>query len=99
MLGYDDSFDVFAVHGLGGIVGAILTGIFAVKAIGGTAGALEGNMAQIGTQVYGIVATIVWSAIATAVIIFVLDKTIGVRVDEDAEAEGLDLSQHGERVT
>jgi len=99
LLGYDDSFDVFAVHGLGGIVGAILTGVFAVKAIGGTAGALEGNMAQIGTQVYGIAATIVWSAIATAVIIFVLDKTIGVRVDEDAEAEGLDLSQHGERVT
>ena len=95
-LGYDDSLDVFAVHGLGGITGAILTGVFAVEAIGGTAGALEGNLAQIGTQLYGIAATIVWSAVATAIIIFVIDKTIGIRVDSDAEAEGLDLSQHGE---
>lgn len=97
-LGYDDSLDVFAVHGLGGITGAILTGVFAVEAIGGTPGALEGNIGQIGTQLYGIMATIVWSAIATAIIIFVIDKTIGIRVDSDAEAEGLDLSQHGETV-
>ncbi len=97
-LGYDDSLDVFAVHGLGGITGAILTGVFAVEAIGGTAGALEGNVAQIGTQLYGIVATIVWSAVASAVILFVVDKTIGLRVDSDAEAEGLDLSQHGEMI-
>ncbi len=97
-LGYDDSLDVFAVHGLGGITGAILTGVFAVEAIGGTAGALEGNISQIGTQLYGIAATIIWSAVATAIIIFVIDKTIGIRVDSDAEAEGLDLSQHGEMV-
>ena len=97
-LGYDDSLDVFAVHGLGGITGAILTGVFAVEAIGGTAGAIEGNVAQIGTQFYGIIATILWSAIATAVIIFILDKTIGIRVDHDSEAEGLDLSQHGESI-
>ncbi len=95
-LGYDDSLDVFAVHGLGGITGAILTGVFAVEAIGGTAGALEGNVGQIGTQVYGIVATIVWSGVASAVILFVIDKVIGLRVDADAEAEGLDLNQHGE---
>ncbi len=97
-LGYDDSLDVFAVHGLGGITGAILTGVFAVEAIGGTAGALEGNISQIGTQLYGIAATIIWSAVATAIIIFVIDKTIGIRVDSDAETEGLDLSQHGEMV-
>ena len=97
-LGYDDSLDVFAIHGLGGITGAILTGVFAVEAIGGTAGAIEGNIAQIGTQFYGIIATILWSAIATAAIIFILDKTIGIRVDHDSEAEGLDLSQHGESI-
>ena len=97
-LGYDDSLDVFAVEGLGGITGAILTGVFAVEAIGGTAGALEGNIAQIGTQFYGIAATVVWSAVASAVILFVIDKTIGLRVDSEAEAEGLDLSQHGEMI-
>jgi len=95
-LGYDDSFDVFAVHGLGGITGAILTGVFAVEAIGGTAGALEGNIPQIMTQIYGIVATIVWSGVATAIIIFIVDKTIGIRVDADSESEGLDINQHGE---
>ncbi len=95
-LGYDDSLDVFAVHGLGGITGAILTGVFAVEAIGGTAGALEGNVGQIGTQIYGIIATIVWSGVASAAILFVIDKVIGLRVDADAEAEGLDLNQHGE---
>ena len=98
MLGYDDSLDVFAVHGLGGITGAILTGVFAVEAIGGTAGALEGNSAQIVIQLKGIVATILWSGIASAVILFVIDKVIGLRVDADAEAEGLDINQHGERI-
>ncbi len=97
-LKYDDSFDVFAVHGLGGITGAVLTGVFAVEAIGGTAGALEGNISQISTQLYGIAATIIWSAVATAIIIFVVDKTIGIRVDKDSEAEGLDLNQHGEMI-
>ena len=95
-LGYDDSLDVFAVHGLGGIVGALLTGVFAVEAIGGTPGALEGNSGQILIQIEGIIATIVWSGIASAVILFVIDKVIGLRVDKDEEAEGLDLSQHGE---
>ena len=95
-LGYDDSFDVFAIHGLGGITGAVLTGVFAIEAIGGTAGALEGNISQIGIQIYGIFATIVWSAIATAIIILIIDKVIGIRVDHDSESEGLDISQHGE---
>jgi Amt family ammonium transporter len=97
-LGYDDSLDVFAVHGLGGITGAILTGVFAVEAIGGTAGALEGNVGQIWTQIYGILATLIWSGVASAIILFVIDKTIGLRVDQDAEAEGIDLQQHGESV-
>jgi len=95
-LGYDDSLDVFAVHGLGGITGAILTGVFAVEAIGGTPGALEGNVGQIWTQFEGIIATILWSGIASAIILFIIDKVIGLRVDQEQEAEGLDLSQHGE---
>ncbi len=95
-LGYDDSLDVFAVHGLGGIVGATLTGVFAVEAIGGTPGALEGNSGQILIQLEGVIATIVWSGVASAVILFVIDKVIGLRIDKDEEAEGLDLSQHGE---
>ncbi|MAF49712.1 MAG: ammonium transporter [Rhodospirillales bacterium] len=97
-LGYDDSLDVFAVHGLGGITGAILTGVFAIEAIGGTAGALEGNIAQIGTQLWGIAATIIWSGGASAVILFIIDKTLGLRISEEAEAEGIDFSQHGEMV-
>ena len=96
MLGYDDSLDVFAVHGLGGITGAILTGVFAVEAIGGTAGALEGNVEQIIFQIEGIVATIVWCGVASVIILFAIDKIIGLRVDEDAETEGLDINQHGE---
>ena len=95
-LGYDDSLDVFAVHGLGGITGAVLTGLLAVEAIGGTPGALEGNFGQVVIQIKGIVATIVWCGVASAIILFAIDKTIGLRVDDDAEAEGLDLNQHGE---
>ena len=70
--------------------------MFAVEAIGGTPGALEGNVGQIGVQISGIVATILWSGGATAVLLFVIDKIIGIRVDEESESEGLDLSQHGE---
>jgi Amt family ammonium transporter len=97
-LGYDDSLDVFAVHGLGGITGAVLTGVFAVEAIGGTAGALEGNVGQIGTQIYGILATIVYSGIASFVLLKVIDLVIGLRVDSDSEREGLDITLHGESV-
>jgi Amt family ammonium transporter len=97
-LGYDDSLDCFGVHGIGGIVGAVLTGVFAVEAIGGTAGALEGNWGQIAIQIEGIVATIVWSAVATAVILLILKALMGLRVDTEAEVEGLDLAIHGETV-
>ena len=97
-LGYDESLDVFGVHGIGGIVGAILTGVFAVEAIGGTAGLLEGNFAQVWLQVYGVLATIVWCAVATFVILIVLKYTIGIRVPEPVEVEGLDVNLHGEVV-
>jgi Amt family ammonium transporter len=95
-LGYDDSLDVFGVHGVGGIVGAILTGVFAAEAYGGKAGLLEGNFAQVPIQVYGVLATVAWAAIATFVILIVLKFTIGIRVSESAEVEGLDVALHGE---
>jgi len=95
-LGYDDSLDVFGVHGIGGIVGAILTGVFAAEAYGGKPGVLEGNFAQLPIQVYGVLATIVWAAVATFVILLVLKYTIGIRVSESAEVEGLDVALHGE---
>ena len=97
-LGYDDSLDVFGIHGVGGIVGAILTGVFAVEAIGGTKGLLEGNAGQVMIQFWGMVATIVWSAVATFVILKVVDVIVGLRVEESAEIEGLDINLHGEVV-
>ena len=98
-VGYDDSLDVFAVHGLGGITGAILTGVFAVEAIGGTPGALEGNVGQIGSQIYGIIATVVYCAVASLVLLKIIDAVVGLRVDEEQERKGLDIALHGESVT
>ncbi len=97
-LKYDDSLDAFGVHGIGGIVGALLTGVFAVEAIGGTPGLLEGNSGQVWTQFVGIMATVVWCAVATFIILKVIDVVIGLRVDQEAEVTGLDLSLHGESV-
>lgn len=97
-LGYDDSLDAFGVHGIGGIVGAILTGVFAVEAIGGTAGVLEGNIGQLWTQVYGILATVVYSAVGTFIILKVVDVVMGLRVEEEVERDGLDLALHGESI-
>ncbi|MDP6262453.1 MAG: ammonium transporter [Rhodospirillales bacterium] len=97
-LGYDDSLDVFAVHGLGGIAGALLTGVLAVEAIGGTPGLLEGNMQQIGLQAYGIAVTIVYCGVVSFILLKIIDAVIGLRVDDEADSEGLDLQQHGEAV-
>lgn len=97
-LGYDDSLDVFGIHGIGGIVGAVLTGVFAVEAIGGTPGLLEGNAAQVPLQIYGIIATIVWCAVATFIILMVVKAVMGLRVDKSVEIEGLDINLHGEVV-
>lgn len=98
MMGYDDSLDAFGVHGIGGIVGAILTGVFAVKDIGGVAGMLEGNGSQLTTQLIGVGATVVYGFIVTFIILKVLDMVIGLRVSEEEEREGLDVTQHGESV-
>jgi len=97
-LGYDDSLDVFGIHGIGGIVGAILTGVFAVEAIGGTKGMLEGNAGQVWIQIEGILATLIYSAVATFIILKVIDMVIGLRVAKDEEVEGLDINLHGEVV-
>jgi Amt family ammonium transporter len=97
-LGYDDSLDVFGVHCIGGIIGALLTGVFALEAIGGVKGALEGNTGQILTQIEGIVATLVWSGVVTLVILIIVNIIVGVRVSQATEVEGLDINLHGEVV-
>jgi ammonium transporter, Amt family len=97
-IGYDDSLDAFGVHAIGGIIGALLTGVFAVEAIGGTPGLIEGNAGQVLTQIYGICATIIWSGVATFVILIVVNILVGVRVSQAVEVEGLDINLHGEVV-
>lgn len=94
MFRYDDSLDAFGVHGVGGIVGALLTGLLAAEAIGGTAGSLG----QFMTQLIGVAITVVYVAIATWIILKVIDVVMGLRVTEEQEREGLDTSLHGERV-
>ena len=96
-LGYDDSLDAFGVHGIGGIVGALLTGIFAAESLGG-AGLAKANIGmQVWAQFLSIVVTIVWSGVLSFIILKIVDATIGLRVEEDEERQGLDLSQHNER--
>ena len=97
-LKYDDSLDAFGVHGVGGIVGAILTGVFAVESIGGTAGLLEGNGAQVLSQIYGVAITLVYTGILTFVLLKLVDMVMGLRVTAEEEREGLDLALHGESV-
>jgi Amt family ammonium transporter len=95
--GYDDSLDVFGVHGIGGAWGALATGVFAVAAIGGTAGLLEsGNLGQLGIQATSVLATAVYSFVVTFLIARFVDATVGLRVNEEQEMTGLDLSEHGE---
>jgi Amt family ammonium transporter len=99
-LGYDDSLDAFGVHAVGGIIGAVLTGVFARQAVGGDAavGLLDGNSGQVLTQIEGVLATIIWSGFATLVILIVINILVGVRVSQAAEVEGLDINLHGEVV-
>jgi Amt family ammonium transporter len=94
--GYDDSLDVFGVHGIGGATGTVLVGVFAVPALGGAAGLLAGNMLQVPIQLYGIAVTMAWSGIGTFVLLKVISAFIPLRVDKRSEIEGLDVTQHGE---
>jgi Amt family ammonium transporter len=93
MFGYDDSLDAFGVHGVGGIIGALLTGVLADSAINSL-----GEGASVATQLYGIVFTILWTAIATFVILYIVKALVGLRPSTQDEVEGLDISQHGEVV-
>ncbi|MBK5966327.1 ammonia channel protein [Thiocystis minor] len=97
-LGYDDSLDVFGVHAVGGIVGALLTGIFAAASLGG-AGLADGVTiaGQLWIQTKGVLVTLVYTAVLSYIILKLVDLTIGLRVNEEQETEGLDLSQHDER--
>ncbi len=96
--GYDDSLDVFGIHGVGGLLGTILTGVFAAEAIGGARGLIEGNPDQVMQQIVGAAATIAWSAFASYVILKLIDIFIGLRVDRMVEVDGLDIHLHGEVV-
>jgi ammonium transporter, Amt family len=94
----DDSLDVFAVHGVGGILGTLLVAVLAAKSLGGAGYAPGVDMGgQAVTQALGVIATVAWSALATLVLAFVCEKTVGLRASDEAIEEGLDLSAHGER--
>jgi Amt family ammonium transporter len=102
-IGYDDSLDVFGVHGLGGLTGTLLTGVFAVGALsvspelpGGAPGLLEGHPEQVVAQLYGIGVTIVWSGVVTFIILKVIEIIVPLRVRKEDEVMGLDVTQHGE---
>jgi Amt family ammonium transporter len=93
----DDALDVWAVHGVGGTLGILLTGIFAMTAVNTVGrGLLDGNPNQVGAQLIGIAATWIYSAVATFLILKAVDFAVGLRVDESEEELGLDASQHGE---
>jgi Amt family ammonium transporter len=100
---YDDSLDAFGVHGVGGTLGAILTGVFATKAVnpgavtlGYAGGLVDGNPGQVMIQITGVAAAGVFAIVGTAILLKVLDAVMGLRVPQEAEIQGLDLSQHGE---
>ena len=101
-LGYDDSLDVFGVHGVGGATGTLLTGVFAVAAVSASAdaagysGLIEGNARQVLVQFYAVVAVIVWSGAVSFVLLKVIEFLVPLRVNQQSEIEGLDVTQHGE---
>ena len=96
--GYDDALDCFGVHAVGGIIGAILTGVFAISEYGGTSGAIEGNYGQVINQCIGVGTVIVFDAVVSLILLKIIDMTIGLRVSPEIEQEGLDLALHGEMV-
>jgi Amt family ammonium transporter len=98
MFGYDDALDCFGVHGVGGAIGALLTGVFAVQEYGGTAGLIEGNPGQVINQCIGIITVVAYDAIVTVIILSIIKAVIGLRVSDDVERDGLDYALHGEVV-
>jgi Amt family ammonium transporter len=96
MLGADDSLDVFGVHGVGGIVGALLTGVFSAGSLGGIKGDDYSIASQMVVQAEGVLITLVWSGIVAFICYKIVDMMVGLRVSEEAEREGLDITAHGE---
>jgi Amt family ammonium transporter len=95
---YDDSLDVFGVHGIGGLTGTLLAGIFATASIGGTAGLIEGHPQQLLFQLYGVIVTLAWSGGMTYALLKLVGLFVPLRVSREHELEGLDISQHGEAI-
>ncbi len=105
ILGYDDSLDVFGVHGVGGILGTLLAGVFATASLSvstdtpnGLPGLLEGNPGQLLIQLYGVAVTIVWCGAVTFVLLKLVSFLAPLRVSQSCEMEGLDITQHGETI-
>ncbi len=95
-LGYDDALDAFGIHGVGGALGAVLTGVFAAEVWGGTNGLIDGNSSLLIENIIGVLAAAAYSIVVTLVLLKVIDATIGLRVSKDMENEGLDTNLHGE---
>ena len=102
-LGYDDSLDVFGIHGVGGLIGTLLTGVFATAAItatpelpGGLPGLIEGNAGQVALQAYGVAVAAIWSGVMTYVVLKIVGLMTPLRVNTQEEMQGLDITQHGE---
>ena len=98
VLGYDDALDAFGVHAIGGIVGALLTGVFAISEYGGTSGLIEGNAKQVVNQAIAIGVVIVYDVVVTYIILKIVDVVMGLRVSKEVERDGLDVALHGEAV-
>jgi Amt family ammonium transporter len=98
MLGYDDTLDAFGIHGVGGTIGALLTGVFADPSINELGkGLLYGNPGQLWTQLIAVFVTLAYSGIMTFVLFMIIKAIVGIRVDAEEEVTGLDESQHGEK--
>ena len=96
--GYDDALDCFGVHGVGGIIGAILTGVFAINEFSGHSGLIEGNAMQVVNQFIGVATVIVYDGVVSFIILKVIDIALGLRVNDEVERDGLDFALHGEIV-
>jgi ammonium transporter, Amt family len=98
VFGYDDALDCFGVHGVGGVIGALLTGVFAINQYSGHSGLIEGNPGQVVNQIIGVVTVIVYDGVVSFILLKIIDAVIGLRVSEEVERDGLDLALHGEIV-
>ena len=97
LLGADESLDVFGIHGVGGILGAILTGVFTAPSLGGTGGEDFAIASQVAIQLEAVIITVIVSAVVAFIALKVADLLVGIRVSEDEEREGLDVTSHSEK--